>query len=89
MFISHAVGASWPVIVTGLPKRRPNSSASQRTDVVSGPLTLIGDVGTVAAARQRSACALASPCQITLTWPIVTSTGSPRQTLSATSASTP
>ena len=41
------------------------------------------------AARQRSACAFASPCQITLTWPMVTSTGSPRHTLSATSASTP
>ncbi|MCY1223913.1 hypothetical protein D9M72_360530 [compost metagenome] len=89
MFISHAVGASCPLIVTGLSNWRANSSASQRIDVVSGPLTLSGEVGTVAAARQRSACAFASPCQITLTWPMVTSTGSPRHTLSATSASTP
>jgi hypothetical protein len=76
------------VIVTALPKRRENSSASQRIEVM-GPLTFSGEVGTVATARQRRACALASPCQITLTWPMVTSTGWPRQTFSATSASTP
>src|SRR5258707_96410 len=79
VFMDQAVGAWLPVICAGLPKRRPNSSASQRMEVVSGPLTLSGEVGTVATARQRKACALASPCQITLTWPMVTSTGSPRQ----------
>ncbi len=45
--------------------------------------------GVEASAKARSATAFASPCQITLTKPIVTSTGSPRRTLPAMSASTP
>ena len=68
-----------------VPRRAASSCASQRIEIVSGPVTLIGVVGVVQCARQRSTCALASPCQMTLTWPIVTSTGSPRSTFGATS----
>jgi hypothetical protein len=64
---SQPVGASLPMSLGGLPKSLPNSPASQRISTVSGPVTLIGVVGVVAWARQRSATALASPCQITLT----------------------
>ena len=67
---SQPVAASLPVSLGDLPKSLPNSPASQRTSMVSGPVTLIGVVGVVAWARQRSATAFASPCQITLTWPI-------------------
>jgi hypothetical protein len=42
-----------------------------------------------ASRRHSSAMRLASPCQITFTYPISTDTGSPRYTLSATSTSTP
>ena len=77
---SSAVGASWPTTFAAVPRRAASCVASQRIEIVSGPVTLIGVVGVVQWARQRSTCALASPCQMTLTWPIVTSTGSPRMT---------
>src|SRR5471032_2395982 len=67
--LSQPVGAGVPASFGALPKSLPNSAASQLTSMVSGPVTLIGVVGVVACARQRSATVLASPCQITLTWP--------------------
>ncbi len=89
VFVNHAVGASLPTICAFRPRRAASSCASQRIEMISGPLTLIGEVGTVQCARQRSAHAFASPCHMTFTWPMVTSTGNPSRTLSATSASTP
>jgi ATP-dependent exoDNAse (exonuclease V) beta subunit len=50
---------------------------------------LIGEAGTVQCASRRSACSLASPCQITSAQPIDRSSGRPWNTASATSRSTP
>ena len=55
----------------------------------SAPTGSIGDVGVSQCARQRSACAEASPCQMKLTWPRLTSIGVPCNTLVAMSCSTP
>src|SRR6185369_6677751 len=55
---SQPLGASLPTILGCLPISRPNAKASARTETVSGPLTLIGVVGLVAWARQRSGIAL-------------------------------
>ena len=87
--LSQPASASVPVSLGARPKRWPNSWASQRTEIVSGPVTLMGVVGVVARARQRSATALASPCQMTLTCPIDRSISAPSRTLVAMSCSTP
>src|SRR5439155_199214 len=67
----------------------PMRLAHQRTLMVSGPLTLSGLAGTVQCDSARRTTALASPCQITLTWPVVRSIGSPASTRAAMSCSTP
>ncbi|MNC91458.1 hypothetical protein D3C83_77270 [compost metagenome] len=89
MSTTHAVGASLPVTFAALPIRLPNSAASQRTLVFCGPVMLSALAGVVQCASSRSACSLASPCQMTLTWPMVTSSVRPACTLEATSKSTP
>src|SRR5262249_53951979 len=81
--------ASVPVRTGGLPSRSAKHSASQRTLTVSGPLTLSGLDGAVQWPSARSTIALASPCQITLTWPVVRLIGCPDTTRIATSCSTP
>ena len=86
---SSAVSASRPTILAGTPSRSPSRVASSRTERASRPVLLSGVAGVVQWARQRSTCSLASPCQMTLTWPMVTSTGSPFFTFEAMSNSTP
>ncbi len=46
---SSAVGASWPTTLASMPSRAASWCASQRIEIVSGPVTLIGVVGVVRA----------------------------------------
>ena len=75
--VSQAVGCSVPTMTGSRPSRAPSFAARSRTARISWPLTLIGEVGVSQCARQRSACAAASPCQMKLTWPRLTSIGLP------------
>ena len=47
VLVSQAAGASVPTMFGSRPKRLLNSRASQRMDIFSGPLTLMGEVGIV------------------------------------------
>ena len=64
-------------------------SLADGTLASSGPPTLSGDVGTVQWRSERRICSLASPCQMTLAWPVSISIGSPFLTQLAMSSSTP
>ena len=86
---SNAVGASSPTIRGFLSSSSPNRYASQRTDTVSGPVRLRTVDGTSASLSARSVAALTSPCQMTLTAPVVTSISCASRTAAASSSSTP
>ena len=79
----------WPAMTGARPSRSPNAAARSRTRRVRGPVTFTTSGGVAAWARASRASRLASPCQITFTAPIVTSTASPSRTRRATSVSTP
>mgnify|MGYP001446354539 CR=1 FL=1 len=70
-------------------KRLEKKAAAERTEMTSGPVTVSTRGGDWQLSRQRSAYELASPCQMTLTAPIVTSTGSRVSTRRAISTRTP
>ena len=80
-----AVGASSPVTFGSTPNRFANSPTSHRVETVSGPVTFSTSGGELATVNARRAMLLASPCQITLTLPIVTSTACPAWTWEAMS----
>jgi hypothetical protein len=88
--LSSASAPSVPVNTGSVPSRSPSARARSATRSVSGPATLTTNGSGVAArASAASANAFASPCQITLTYPIARSIGSRRATRSARSVSTP
>ena len=71
------------------PKRSPNSSASLRTEAISGPVMLSLRGGESARCSERIAYAATSRCQITLAWPMASGIGVPSYTACAISCSTP
>jgi hypothetical protein len=77
------------VKVTSVSSSRASSVAALRTLTSSGPAMLTIDAGVDACVRAARAMALASPCHIVLKYPIVTSTGSRRDTRRARSTGTP
>src|SRR5581483_2207165 len=87
--LRSAVSASRPVSAGFLPRSSPKRRASSRTLSVSAPVTLKIRGGDPPWNSIRRAIALASPCQITLTWPIVTSRGVPVHTFRAISSRMP
>ena len=61
----------------------------QRTLASSGPPMFSGEVGVVQCLKVRSICALQSPCQMTLAWPVAMGIGCSCITQLAMSMSTP
>src|SRR5690348_3821719 len=89
VLLSNAFVRSLPWNRIALPKMRPNTAASARTDAVPLPVMLTTNGGDAVWASASIAIRQASPCQMTFTWPIARGTGWSRHTRSAISTRTP